>query len=228
MAYTIRFIQANLPYLLQGALTTLWLSALASVIGVLLGIVGALFRLSRVRVLQFLSIGYIEVFRNTPFIVQLFFFYFVLPDFGIMLDPLQTALTALSVNAGAFLTEIMRAGIESVHKSQVEAALSLGLTWWQCFRSVILPPAMRVVAPPLGNQFISVVLTSSIVSQVSAPELTYNAFVLEARTFRSFYVFAITVVLYLVFTEVLKSMLYHMNLRIFRQARRTFRLPHAV
>jgi polar amino acid transport system permease protein len=195
VGYVFQFsvVWRELDHLLLGAWLTLKLSALAMVLGLAVGIAGAQAKVSSSRLLRGLVQGYVEAIRNTPFLVQLFFIYFGLPSLGLRLTPDQAALLAMVVNLGAYATEIVRAGIEAVPKGQVEAGRSLGLKPWQIFRFVVLMPALRTVFPALGSQFILVMLASSVVSVISAEELTAVTDTIVARNFRSFeFYFVIT------------------------------------
>ena len=195
MSYVFQFgtVWRELDHLLLGAWLTLKLSALAMVLGLAVGIAGARAKVSSSRLLRGAVQVYIEAIRNTPFLVQLFFIYFGLPSLGLRLTPDQAALLAMVVNLGAYATEIVRAGIEAVPKGQVEAGRSLGLKPWQIFRFIVLMPALRTVFPALGSQFILVMLASSVVSVISAEELTAVTDTIVARNFRSFeFYFVIT------------------------------------
>lgn len=199
MSYVFQFgtVWRELDHLLLGAWLTLKLSALAMVLGLAVGIAGAQAKVSSSRMLRGLVQGYVEAIRNTPFLVQLFFIYFGLPSLGLRLTPDQAALLAMVVNLGAYATEIVRAGIEAVPKGQIEAGHSLGLKPWQIFRFVVLMPALRTVFPALGSQFILVMLASSVVSVISAEELTAVTDTIVARNFRSFEFYLVITGIYL-------------------------------
>jgi polar amino acid transport system permease protein len=182
--------------LLKGAWLTVQLTSIATVMGLALGVIGALCRTSRLRGLRWASLAYVELIRNTPFIVQLFFLFFGLPSIGVMLSAEQAALLAMVVNLGAYSTEIVRAGIEAVHKGQIEAGLSLAMTRWQIFRYIVIKPALEKIYPALTSQFIIIMLGSSVVSQISAEELTFAANFIQSRNFRSFEVYFIITAMY--------------------------------
>ena len=196
---------AHLPFLLQGAWVTLQVSFVAVCAGLAIGIAGAAFRTSGLPVLAAPATAYVEFVRNTPLLVQVFFFYFGLPDLGVDLDPLEASVLALSVNGGAYFTEIIRGGIESIPRGQIEASRSLGLTRPQVLRYVVLPQALRVVIPPIGNECLLLLLGSSVCSTVTLPELTYNAGILESRTFRSFETYLFTLGLYFAMAQLLAT-----------------------
>jgi len=183
--------------LLLGAWLTLRLSAITMVLGLAVGILGAVGRSSRSRVVRAIVHGYVEAVRNTPFLVQLLLVYLGLPSLGLRLTPDQAALLAMVVNLGAYATEIVRAGIEAVPSGQIEAGRALGLRPHQIFRFVVLLPALRTVFPALGSQFILVMLASSVVSVISAEELTAVTDTIIARNFRSFEFYLVATGLYL-------------------------------
>jgi len=149
-------------------------------------------------------VGYVEVVRNTPLLVQLFIIFFGLPSLGVRLDAVTAALIALSVNLGAYTTEIIRAGLEAVPRSQIEAGYSLGLSGTQVFRHVVLAPAIRIVYPALTSQFVLMMLATSIVSQISAPDLFHIASIIQSRTFRDFEIYAVIAMVYLALALILK------------------------
>jgi len=186
--------------LLRGALLTLKLSFLTLAIGLVVGTIAALFRVSQHRALRAIARSYIEAIRNTPFLIQLLLLYLGLPVVGIRLPPEQAALVALVVNFGAYAAEIIRAGIEAIPKGQVEAGRSLGLRPLQIFVLIVMKPALRVVYPALSSQFILLVLTSSVVSVISAEELTAVADRIASRNFRTFEVYFIVTLMYLAFS----------------------------
>jgi len=162
----------------EGIWMTLRLSVIAMLLGVVLGTVFALMRLSRLRPVRWLALFYIWFFRGTPLLVQIVFWYFALPQlwpawapWNGQFDRVQAAIFALAINEGAYMTEIMRAGIQSVDPGQTEAAKSLGMTYPLAMRRIILPQAMRVVIPPTGNEFIAMLKNSSLVNLISVSEL---------------------------------------------------------
>jgi polar amino acid transport system permease protein len=197
--YVFQFgiVWRDLDRLLLGAWLTVRLSAVAMVLGLIVGVAGAWAKRSRSKLLRGLVQAYVEAIRNTPFLVQLLLIYLGLPSVGIRLTPGQAALLGMVVNLGAYATEIVRAGIDAVPRGQTEAGNALGLTQWQVFRHVILIPALRAVFPALGSQFILVMLASSVVSVISAEELTAVADTIVSRNFRSFEVYLVVTGLYL-------------------------------
>ena len=184
--------------LLVGAWQTIELSCAAMVLGLIVSIICAVGKTSGPKPVRFVIDAYIEIIRNTPFLVQIFFIFFGLPSAGLRLSPNSAALLALVVNFGAYGTEIIRAGIESIHKGQVEAGTALGLSRLQVFRYVIMKPALRTFYPSLTSQFIYLMLTSSVVSVISANELAAAGNDLQSATFASFEVYIVITLMYLV------------------------------
>jgi polar amino acid transport system permease protein len=199
MTYQFDF-GALLPYwaeFLRGCWLTIVLAAIAIAAGLLIGVATAMARSSRSATLRLTATCYIEAIRNTPFLVQVFFIYFGMPSVGISLRPWSAAVLALSVNCGAFSAEVIRGGIAGIARGQYEAGIALGLRPLQVFRYIVLKPALRIIYPALSGQFILVLLTTSIVSSISADELTSIAQSIDTDTFRSFEIYIVTTLLYL-------------------------------
>jgi polar amino acid transport system permease protein len=183
--------------LTEGAWLTIRLSALAMMIGLVVATVCAYAQAAGPSPLRWTIAAYVDVIRNTPFLVQIFIIYFSLPTLGISVDATEAALAAMVVNFGAYGTEILRAGIESIGHGQIDAAKALGLTRLQTFRYVVLFPALKTVFPALASQFILLMLASSVVSAISAVELTAVTNSLQSTTFRPFEFYFIATGLYL-------------------------------
>ncbi len=198
--YTFQFgdVWAAWPSLLWGTWLTIQLSASTMVLGLLVAVICALGKTMGPRPIRWAVNVYIEVIRNTPFLVQLFLIFFGLPAIGVRLDSNEAALLAMVVNVGAYATEIVRAGIENIHRGQIEAGLALGMRPLQVFRYIILFPALKTVYPALCGQFILNMLASSVVSTISAQELTAAANDLQSSTFRSFEIYIVVTGIYLV------------------------------
>jgi polar amino acid transport system permease protein len=196
--YTFDFsaIWANADELAYGCVSTLAMSVAAMVLALLLAVAAVLGLRLRPRWFGVPVGAFVELVRNTPFLIQIFFIYFGLPAIGIRFEPDVAAVIALTVNGAAFAIEIIRAGVAAIGTGQIEAGQALGLHPLQIFRLIILRPALRIVYPALTSQFIFLMLTSSIVSSISARELTHAAAVLEGITFRSFEVYFTVTVLY--------------------------------
>lgn len=195
----------HLPELLWGCLGTMGLALAGMSFAMLIGVVGVVTRQSTIGWLRRPTIGFIETIRNTPFLVQIFFLYFALPALGLRLNPTVTAIIALGLNGGAYAIEIIRGGVQSIHKGQVEAGLALGLHKSQVFRLIVLKPALRAIYPSLTGQFIMLTLTSSICTSVAAYELTSVAQRIESDTFRSFEVYFTVTLMYLAISWMLMT-----------------------
>ena len=188
------------PLLLKGVAWTLGLTLIATVIGVGVGITCAWVRSQSGRApgwLKWLVGSYVELIRNTPFIVQLFFIFFGLPAMGVKLSPEVASIIAMVMNLGAYSTEIFRAGIDATPKGQFEAAASLAMYRMQTFTRVVLPPALKKVWPSLVSQIIIVMLGSAVCGQISTQELSYAANLIQSRNFRAFEAFIIATLIYL-------------------------------
>lgn len=205
--YTLNFrdVFAARDELLRGLLMTAELSAIAIVLGFSLGVCIAAATCYGPKPLRRLAQTYVEVFRNTPLLVQLYIVFFGLPGLGLKLNPVPAAIVALTINLGAYTAEIVRAGFESIPKSQVEAGRSLGLTPFQLFRYVIFFPALKNVFPALTSQFVLLALATSVVSQISAPDLFFAGSMIQSWTFRDFEVIIVISSMYLAFALLLRS-----------------------
>jgi polar amino acid transport system permease protein len=199
MRYVFQFgvVADHWPALVAGALATLRLSLLAMAFGLAIAILCAFLRRGAPRPIALAVATYVEIIRNTPLLVQLFIIYFSLPGLGIRLEAEEAAVLGLSLNLGGYATEILRAGLDAIPKGQIEAGRALGLTRLQIFRLIMLFPALRIVYPALASQFVILLLGSSIVSAISAPELTGVTNTLQSTTFRAFEFYFVATGLYL-------------------------------
>lgn len=186
----------SLDLLANGAWLTVRLSLMAMILGMVVSVLGAVGKTSGIRPLRFLIDIYVEVIRNTPFLIQIFFIYFGLPAIGLSMSPDSAALLALVINVGAYGTEIIRSGIESIPRGQIEAGRALGLGPVRIFRHVVIRPALRNIYPSLTSQFIYLMLTSSVVSVISASDLASAGADLNARTFASFEIYLVLTIMY--------------------------------
>lgn len=204
MSYTLQFGQVwgHLPYLAAGAWISLQIAFLAFLGGMVLGLLGAMGKSFGPSWAKAMVQGYVVFFTNTPQLVQIFFLYFGLPEVGILLSSYEAVLLGMTLNAGAYLTEIQRAGFESVHRNEIDAADTLGMSRWQSVRYVILPHIMRVLFPPLSNHYILMTLGTSMAAIFGVEELTGRALNVNAETFRSIEVFTLTAGLYIIVTLV--------------------------
>ncbi|WP_454748930.1 amino acid ABC transporter permease [Ciceribacter selenitireducens] len=203
MNYSFDFapVFAAWPMLLDGVMGTLRMSSISMVLGLSLGIVFMGMRMSRQPVLRSVAIGYIELIRNTPILVQVFFVFFGMPAIGIRLSGEQAAILAMTLNCAAYAAEIVRGGVQSIRPGQIEAGRALGLHTADIYRFIVFRPAIRAVYPALCSQFILMMLNSSLVSSVSAEELTYFAQTLDSQTFRSFEIYLTLGVIYLALSQ---------------------------
>jgi polar amino acid transport system permease protein len=200
-------ILSQWPMLLKGVAWTLGLTVVSAVIGVVVGVACAWARGQGPAWLRWVAGSYVELIRNTPFIVQLFFIFFGLPAAGFRLSPEMASVIAMVVNLGAYATEIIRSGIEATPRGQIEAALSLALNRAQVFLRVVLPPALRKVWPALVSQIIIVMLGSAVCGQISTEELSYAANLIQSRNFRAFEAFIVATGIYLLLSIALRRFL---------------------
>jgi polar amino acid transport system permease protein len=205
MNYKLDFtpVIEGLPDLLLACLGTFWLALGGMALAIVIGIGGVILRDSRFVLVRFLVKAFVELVRNTPFLVQIFFIYFALPLAGVRLDPTPTAIIALGINGGAYAIEIIRGGVQSIGKGQIEAGLALGLHKAQVFRLIVLKPALRAIFPSLTSQFVLLTLTTSVCSAISAYELTSVAQQIETTSFRSFEVYGTITLFYLIISWVM-------------------------
>lgn len=205
----------GLPSLLLACLGTFTLALCGMALAIVIGIGGVLLRDSRFKPVRWMVIGFVELIRNTPFLVQIFFIYFALPFVGLRLDPTPTAIIALGINGGAYAIEIIRGGVQSIAKGQMEAGLALGLHKAQVFRFIILKPALRAIYPSLTSQFVLLTLTTSIASAISAYELTSVSQQIESESFRSFEIYFTVTIFYLVISWMMMRLFSFFSARYF-------------
>lgn len=209
MAYQFDFLSTfdYTDVLVKGVLTTVELIAVGGVLGVAVGIFGAWARTQGPRWLRPIVSAYVELIRNTPFLIQLFFIFFGLPSIGVQITEMQAALLAMIINLGAYSTEIIRAGVVAVARGQIEAALSLSMTRIQIFRHIVLRPALQKIWPALSSQIVIVMLGSAVCSQIAVEELSFAANFIQGRNFRAFEAYLITTAVYLVMAIILRQIL---------------------
>ncbi|SEH97434.1 amino acid ABC transporter membrane protein 1, PAAT family [Rhizobium tibeticum] len=193
------------PQIVKGVLITLELIAVGAVLGISLGIFCAWVRALGPAWLKPAVATYVELIRNTPFLIQLFFIFFGLPSLGLQLDELTAANIAMVVNLGAYSCEIIRAGIQATPKGQFEAGASLAMTRFETFRHVVLVPSLQRIWPALSSQVVIVMLGSSVVSQIAAEDLTFAANFIQSRTFRAFETYIVSTVIYLCLAILLRQ-----------------------
>lgn len=203
--FLFRDVFAQSDAIVDGLMLTVQLSAVTIGLGFVFGVLGAAVLVYGRTWAATIVRGYVEVIRNTPLLVQLFLIFFGLPALGVKFDVLTASVLALTINLAAYTAEIVRAGFESIPKSQIEAGISIGLSGPQVFRHVVLLPALKNVYPSLTSQFVLMMLATSIVSQISAPDLFHAGSIIQSRTFRDFEVYAVIAVLYLGLSLLLRS-----------------------
>lgn len=224
MTYSFDFgdFGAYTGLIVHGAEVTLGLTAVSTALGILMAAAGAWAITSGPRWLRVPVTAYVELIRNTPFLVQLFFIFFGLPSLGVHIDEMQAAVLSMTVNLGAYAIEILRAGIDSVPRGQSQASLALGLKPRQAFVHVVLPQALANVYPALVGQVLITMLGSAVVSQISVADLTYAANYIQSRNFRAFEIYVVVTVIYLVLSIALRWLLDRLGRRLFAG-----RTPHA-
>lgn len=218
--FDFAFMADRWPDFVAGAWLTIQLTVLSIALGFALGTVCALARVYGGPVVRRLVGAYVEAIRNTPLLIQIFIVYFGLSSLGLKLSADVSAVIALTVNMGAYSTEIMRAGIQSIQRTQLEAADCLGLTRLQTILHVVLLPAMERVYPALSSQFVLLMLASSITSQISVEELTAVANNVQSDTYRSFEVYVVVAVVYLVLSALYRFAFWAIGLGLFERKRR--------
>ncbi|MGH8790118.1 MAG: amino acid ABC transporter permease [Cupriavidus necator] len=218
--FDFSFLADAWPRLLHGAWLTIQLATVAIVLGFMLGALCAVLRTGGRPFVRKLIGGYVEVIRNTPLLVQIFLIYFGLSSMGTTISAELSAALALTVNIGAYSTEIIRAGIQSIARSQIEAGECLGLSRLQVYWHVVLLPAVERVYPALSSQFVLLMLASSVTSQISAEELTAAANLLQSETFRSFEVYIVVAVIYLALSFLFRGAFWSIGQLVFVRRRR--------
>ena len=197
----------SLPNLLDGLNITLLLTFISIIIGLIIGITLALGRVYGNRIVSSVCIGYIEIIRGTPLLVQLFLLYFGLPSVGISLTPLQAALIGLSLNSGAYQAEYLRGSIQSIPSGQMIAARTLGMNSLQSIKNILLPQALRISIPAWSNELIYLLKYTSIAYLITVEELTAEGFFIAAKTYKYIEIFVIIAVIYLVITVLLTAII---------------------
>ncbi len=196
MSFTLKDLQQFLPHLARGTLLTIFLTFTSMAIALILGLGIALLRMVRLRPVRWIAAAYVDFMRGTPLLLQLFYIYFVLPFVGIRLPALTAGIAGLALNYAAYLSEVYRAGIAAVDPGQREAAYALGMSERLTLRRIILPQALRIVVPPIGNYFIAMFKDTALVAIISVQDLMFTAENLASSTYKYFGIFTTTFVLY--------------------------------
>lgn len=206
----VTIIIDSLPSLLKATLMTILLAAISIIIALVLGFFAAIVRILKVRILNGIATAYVSVIRGTPLLVQIFVIYYGLPQIGISLDPISSGVVALSLNAGAYLSESFRAAILAVDNGQMEASLSMGMTYSQALRRIILPQSLRIAIPTLSNTFIVLIKDTSLVSVITVTELLQMSSLIIAKTFEPLTIYLLAAAIYWIlitfFTTILDKL----------------------
>ena len=214
MSFNFDLVVNSFPLLLLGAGVTIKITAMSVAVGVIIGLFVGIARICRVRPLEWLAAVYVDFFRGTPLLVQIFLVYFALPVLtGQRIDPYIAAIGACGINSGAYVAEIFRAGIQSIDNGQMEAGRSLGMTWVQTMRYIIVPQAFKRVIPPLGNEFIALLKDSSLVSVIGFEELTRRGQLIIAKTYGSLEIWISVAIVYLVMTLTISRFVAYLEKR---------------
>ncbi|MDD6383535.1 MAG: amino acid ABC transporter permease [Selenomonadaceae bacterium] len=214
MHFNFDLVVNSFPLLLVGAGVTIKITALSVALGVIIGLFVGIARISRFKILRVLSAIYVDFFRGTPLLVQIFLVYFALPVItGQRVDPFVAAIGSCGINSGAYVAEIFRAGFQSIDKGQMEAGRSLGMTWVQTMRYIIVPQAFKRVIPPLGNEFIALLKDSSLVSVIGFEELTRRGQLIIAKTYGSLEIWISVAVIYLAMTLTISRFVAYLERR---------------
>lgn len=205
----------SLPLLIVGAGITIQITAISVGLGLIIGMFVGIARICNIKVLRALAAIYIDFLRGTPLLVQIFLIYFALPMVvGQRVDPFVAAITACGINSGAYIAEIFRAGIQAIDAGQMEAGRSLGMSWVQTMRYIIVPQAFKNIVPPLGNEFIALLKDSSLVSVIGFEELTRRGQLIIARTYGSLEIWITVALIYLVMTLTISRLVSYMEKRL--------------
>ena len=214
MQFNFDLVVNSFPLLLVGAGVTIKITALSVALGVVIGLFVGIARISRIKILRVLAAIYVDFFRGTPLLVQIFLVYFALPVItGQRVDPFVAAIGSCGINSGAYVAEIFRAAIQSIDKGQMEAGRSLGMTWVQTMRYIIVPQAFKRVIPPLGNEFIALLKDSSLVSVIGFEELTRRGQLIIAKTYGSLEIWISVAVIYLAMTLTISRFVAYLERR---------------
>ena len=215
MEFDLSLIWDSFPLLLQGALVTLKITAMSVGLGLVFGLLAGIASLTPFWWVRIPARCYVDFIRGTPLLIQIFLIYFALPVvLDTRVDPFVAAVTACSINSGAYLAEIFRAGIQSIDKGQTEAGRSLGLSWYQTMKEIVIPQAFKRIIPPLGNEFIAMLKDSSLVSVIGFEELTRSGQLIIAQTYGSFEIWTCVALIYLAMTLTISQLVAFLERRV--------------
>lgn len=206
----------SLPSLLEATLMTIFLAGISIVIALIIGFFTAIVRIVKVRVLNGIANIYVSIIRGTPLLVQIFVIYYGLPQIGIALDPISSGVLALSLNAGAYLSESFRASILAVDNGQMEASMAMGMTYSQALRRIILPQSLRIAIPTLSNSFIVLIKDTSLVSVITVTELLQMSSLIIAKTFEPLTIYLVAAAIYWVLISFFTNLLDKLEIKTSR------------
>lgn len=214
MIIDFNLINEYLPVLLKGLVVTLQIAGIGCFIGLVLGTILALMQTSKNKLLRILVTSYVVVIRGTPMLIQILCAYFLLPQIGIHIPALWTAIIAIGLNSAAYISQVIRSGISSIGKGQIEAAKVLGFSTSATIRYIILPQALRTTLPALGNEFVTLIKDSALASIISVPELTKQASYVKSKTFDAITVYFAVAILYLILTSTVSLFIAYLEKRM--------------
>ncbi|WP_019414872.1 amino acid ABC transporter permease [Paenisporosarcina sp. TG20] len=203
----------SLPSLLKASIMTILLAGISVVIALFIGFFTAIIRIVKIRILNGLANAYVSIIRGTPLLVQIFVIYYGLPQIGIALDPISSGILALSLNAGAYLSESFRASILAVDNGQMEASVAMGMTYSQSLIRIILPQSMRIAIPTLANSFIVLIKDTSLVSVITVTELLQMSSLIIAKTFEPLTIYLMAAAIYWVIISFFSNLLDRLEIR---------------
>jgi len=214
MDFNFDLVVNSFPLLLLGAGVTIKITAISVMLGVIIGMFMGIARICNVKLLRLLAAIYVDFIRGTPLLIQIFLVYFALPIItGQRIDPYIAAISACGINSGAYVAEIFRAGIQAIDVGQMEAGRSLGMSWAQTMRYIIIPQAFKQVIPPLGNEFIALLKDSSLVSVIGFEELTRRGQLIIAQTYGSLEIWTSVAIIYLAMTLTISRFVAYLERR---------------
>jgi len=210
----LREMISFLPPLLEGTRITITVSAVAYLLSLVLGLLFGLGRIAPFWLVRWVAAAYVQFFRGTPLLLQLFFIYYIMPYAGVVLSPFTSGVMGLTINYSAYMAEVFRSGIQAIPPGQWAAAQSLGMSRSQLMRRIILPQAIRVVIPPLGNFLVSIFKDSALVSVITMRDLMFSGELLASATFKHFQIFALVALIYFVISYPLAKVVEHIEGRL--------------
>lgn len=207
MDFDLSLVVKYIPFLLEATVLTIQISIISIVVSIILGLVSAMMRISKFKILQIISNAYMEFIRGVPLLVQLYLVYYVMPEIGITLDAFSASVIGLGIYGGAYVSEVFRGSIEAIPYGQMEAARSLGMSYFLAMRKVVMPQALRISLPPLGNQFIITLKNSSLCSVITANELMHTSARFASVNFAFLEFFVVASLIYFAMTYILSKLL---------------------